>query len=315
MVNLVLKASLEIFAGGSEDFPPLTVEAAASGAITESYRSKPALAAAVVDEGAAQQVQPPSLVLSDGAKQWSNALIGNFLGPWHIHQKAIVLRKWKPGLLMDELKLASAPVWIKLWRVPLELYSQQRLMDTKEDIHASILVDLGEENLVDVAVETVWSPPRCKHCAIFGHSDEKCRKLVCEAVGREVDVQEVAICQKEAVDLDAVDVALSAVSIIGTVEFVDKGIPVCSGILQEEGHDVVRCLPVSVESSNKFDVLGEGCKVVSGVKIDIAEQVVMSPKKGRVAAGGVADLMEQLKPKAKKKGKGKGGRLECLGSE
>ncbi|KAK8601632.1 hypothetical protein V6N12_051461 [Hibiscus sabdariffa] len=255
MVNLVLKASLEIFAGGSEDFPPLTVEAAASGAITESYRSKPALAAAVVDEGAAQQVQPPSLVLSDGAKQWSNALIGNFL------------------------------------------------------------VDLGEENLVDVAVETVWSPPRCKHCAIFGHSDEKCRKLVCEAVGREVDVQEVAICQKEAVDLDAVDVALSAVSIIGTVEFVDKGIPVCSGILQEEGHDVVRCLPVSVESSNKFDVLGEGCKVVSGVKIDIAEQVVMSPKKGRVAAGGVADLMEQLKPKAKKKGKGKGGRLECLGSE
>ncbi|KAK8626885.1 hypothetical protein V6N13_134515 [Hibiscus sabdariffa] len=41
--------------------------------------------------------------------------------------------------------------------------------------------------------------------------------------------------------------------------------------------------------------------------IDIAEQVVVSPKKGRVAAGGVADLMEQLKPKAKKRGKAKGG--------
>ncbi|KAK8646222.1 hypothetical protein V6N13_120015 [Hibiscus sabdariffa] len=124
---------------------------------------------------------------------------------------------------MDELKLDSAPVWIKLWRIPLELYSQQGLsyvasavgkplysdratvlkqqlefakvcveVDAKEDIPASILVDLGEGNLVDVAVETVWSPPRCKHCAIFGHLDEKCRKLVCEAVvGHEVDVQDM----------------------------------------------------------------------------------------------------------------------------
>ncbi|KAK8488209.1 hypothetical protein V6N13_120016 [Hibiscus sabdariffa] len=107
--------------------------------------------------------------------------------------------------------------------------------------------------------------------------------------------------------LDAVDVALPAVGIIDTVESDDKGISVCSGIMQEEEHVVVQCLPVSVESSNKFDVLGECCKDVCGVKIDIAEQVVVSPKKGRVAAGGVADLMEQLKSKAKKRGKAKGG--------
>ncbi|KAK8585288.1 hypothetical protein V6N13_139222 [Hibiscus sabdariffa] len=88
-------------------------------------------------------VQPPRSVLDDGAKQWSNALIGTFLGKSPIlsvfqrtanrlwgregSQKALVLRKWVPGMLPEVLSMDSAPVWIRLWHVPLELYSQQGL--------------------------------------------------------------------------------------------------------------------------------------------------------------------------------------------
>ncbi|KAK8627001.1 hypothetical protein V6N13_134630 [Hibiscus sabdariffa] len=129
-------------------------------------------------------VQPPSVVMSDGAKQWSNVLIGNFLGKspplvvfhktadklvcdwvleadsWHIQQKAIVLRKWKPGLLLDEVCVE---------------------VGAKDEIPDSILVDLGNENVMSIAIEPIWSP-RYKHCAIFGHSEDKCLKGV-SAVG------------------------------------------------------------------------------------------------------------------------------------
>ncbi|KAK8703604.1 hypothetical protein V6N13_047254 [Hibiscus sabdariffa] len=121
-------------------------------------------------------VKPPKDVLIDGARQWDNALLGNFLGkspplgvfqrvadklwgregsieirflapsvyvlnfpsqrvrdwvleagPWHINQRGIILRKWVPGMVPELLKLESAPVWIKLWHVPLELYSLKGL--------------------------------------------------------------------------------------------------------------------------------------------------------------------------------------------
>ncbi|KAK8671354.1 hypothetical protein V6N13_037950 [Hibiscus sabdariffa] len=180
-------------------------------------------------------------------------------GLWHIQQKSIVLRKWKPGLLMDELKLDSTLVGIKLRHVPLELYSQQGLsyvasamkplyfdraivlmqqlefanvcveVDAKEDIPASVLVDLGKENLVFVIVENVWSPPR-------------------------------------------LEVALQAISVNDKVEPVDKSAPgSCSGVLQEREYDIMRSLPVHLESSNKFDALGDSYGEVSGVKIDIVE--------------------------------------------
>ncbi|GMJ06863.1 hypothetical protein HRI_004355500 [Hibiscus trionum] len=161
-------------------------------------------------------VQPPHAVLIDGAKQWDNALIGNFFGkspPLGVFQKT-TNRPWgqssrlgvgigdlahstegdrssemSPGLLLEVLNLDSAPVWVRLWHVPLELYSQQGYgylasalskplytdkaivlkqqlefakvcvnVDAKSVLPSSILVDLGNDNIVDVMVELVWSP-------------------------------------------------------------------------------------------------------------------------------------------------------------
>ncbi|KAK8478073.1 hypothetical protein V6N13_064949 [Hibiscus sabdariffa] len=143
--------------------------------------------------------------------------------------------------------------------------------------------------------------------------------MVRETVGQGEGVQEVrgeAVSQGEAIDkiiLDAVEVALQAVGVNDKVEPVDKVAPgPCSGVLQEREHDIMCSLLARVESPNKFDALGNGCGEVRGVKIDIAEQVVESPKKGQITTGGVVDLMQQLKSKAKKKGKGTcGGKRGC----
>ncbi|KAE8688023.1 hypothetical protein F3Y22_tig00111005pilonHSYRG00173 [Hibiscus syriacus] len=136
-------------------------------------------------------------------------------GPWHIQQKVLVLRKWMPGMLHDVLSLDSTPVWIKLWHVPLELYLQKGLeyiasaigrplyldcattlkqqlnfdkicvnIDAKIEISGSVMVGLGEVNMVDVGVELVWALSRCGHCNIFGHLGDQCVK-------KDVDVDSI----------------------------------------------------------------------------------------------------------------------------
>ncbi|KAK8649835.1 hypothetical protein V6N13_139489 [Hibiscus sabdariffa] len=130
-------------------------------------------------------------------------------GPWHIQQKTLTLRKWTPGLLPEILNLKTTPIWIRLWHVPLELYSQQGLsylasalckplytdkattlrqhlefakicveVDAKFTLPSFILVDLGDNNVIPVGAELVWAPPNCSHCSIFGHLEEKCAKTL-----------------------------------------------------------------------------------------------------------------------------------------
>ncbi|KAK8540847.1 hypothetical protein V6N13_038590 [Hibiscus sabdariffa] len=149
-------------------------------------------------------VKPSSEILVDGARQWKNALLGNFLGKspplgifqktvdrlwgsegsieirflarsvyvlnfpsqkvrdwilesgsWHIQQKAIILRKWLPGMIPEVLDLSSAPIWIKLWHVPLELISQKGLgciasaLEDKCVKKKEIVSDFGLNHVVD----------------------------------------------------------------------------------------------------------------------------------------------------------------------
>ncbi|KAK8615314.1 hypothetical protein V6N13_069090 [Hibiscus sabdariffa] len=423
-----------------EDFPPLVFtqvaegRAVAIGGIEAVVDAGAASAAGtVVSEGAAQLnqgkfewnslnqslgffppvenrngqvlVQPPSVVLSNGAQQWSNALVGNFLskspplgvfqrtvdrlwgkegsitirflapsvyilifpsqrvrdwvletGPWHIQQKAIVLRRWKPGLKLEELKLTSAPIWIKLWHVSLELYSQQGLsyvasavgrplysdrattlkqhlefakvcveVGAVNDILGSVLVDIGNDTLVCIVVEVVWSPPRCKHCMIFGHSDEKCGKVVCDNAIDSVPHRAPVELSTGAHERDG-----------GSLNDVVDSVFVCDE-LQVEGageqfgivHGVVSVSVledrvtrengvqiICAESPNKFAALSganeEDPNSLCGFQVVEPKPELGIPKRGRIAAGGVAELMQQLKPKAKepkvkKKGRGKGG--------
>ncbi|KAK8643816.1 hypothetical protein V6N13_013093 [Hibiscus sabdariffa] len=274
----------------------------------------------------------------------------------------------------DVHKIDSAPFWIKLWHVPLELYSQTGLgyiasalgkplytdrgtvlkqslefakicveLDAKFVLPESVTVDLGMGRTVDVNVEQVWSPPRCSFCSIFGYADQDCAKkksaeVLVNPIDRPLqdmfkgvdvvvdnDSSKFESCSGSGVDMESVvSPRVCEVNVVlqseGSVPVVEGDLVVPSSVAKEvDAVNVVGSSPndaslavvgsVGIGSSygqmvgsNRFDAL---CFVAEG-----QEAPVVSPRKQRVAASGVADLMEQLKPKGKagqnKKKKGKG---------
>ncbi|KAK8556125.1 hypothetical protein V6N13_070194 [Hibiscus sabdariffa] len=186
-------------------------------------------------------------------------------------------------MIPEIVNLDVAPVWVKLWHVPLELFSQQGLgylasalgkplytdrstalklqlefakvcieVEANFSMPSSITVDLGYGNYVEVGVELDWAPPHCVACGIFGHSSDRCKKhcvpatdvvVVSEPLAP-VEIEEVLIVGNEIRDLSTIDSQVEAV-------------------------------------------------------VDCEDQSDLSSRPERIAAGGVAHLMEQLKPKDK----------------
>ncbi|KAK8690328.1 hypothetical protein V6N13_089021 [Hibiscus sabdariffa] len=128
-------------------------------------------------------------------------------GPWHIQHKALVLRKWEPNLPKLEFDLVRMPIWVHLFNVPLELYSQQGLsyiasvvgnplyMDsitankerlafakvcveikTGDPIPEVVNVLMQDGSIIEVRVMVPWLPPCCSKCKVYGHSDKTCTK-------------------------------------------------------------------------------------------------------------------------------------------
>ncbi|KAK8694142.1 hypothetical protein V6N13_071699 [Hibiscus sabdariffa] len=46
-------------------------------------------------------------------------------GPWHIHHKPLVLRKWESNLKRLDFDLERMSIWVQLYNVPLELFSRK----------------------------------------------------------------------------------------------------------------------------------------------------------------------------------------------
>ncbi|KAK8554512.1 hypothetical protein V6N13_093501 [Hibiscus sabdariffa] len=325
------------------DFPPLS--GVNAGVVAVNIDAGVADVKLTLGMLVVKKIMPPSQVLAGGAKQWTNALLGNFLGkspplsvfqrmadklwgregsveikflapsvylinfpsqrvrdwvlesgPWHIQQRAIVLRKWTPGMLPEVVSLETSPVWIKLWHVPLELFSKQGL--------------------------------GCDHCSIFGHSIDKCVKkdVIVVDVNTEVvnTVDKVADSVQSFVEIgeqgestvagdkkgecsNSLNVSTEhGASPISEVRDVSAAVGCADASLCVGNIEVgsVQDEQVWVESHNKFVVLCE-----------VAEKQEVSPRKPRLAGTGVADLMNQLKPKAreikaKKKKKVKEGDLQ-----
>ncbi|XVF66738.1 hypothetical protein PTKIN_Ptkin10aG0061600 [Pterospermum kingtungense] len=127
-------------------------------------------------------------------------------GPWHIQNRPLIIRKWEPGLKSLEFSLHSIPIWVYLWNVPLELFSEQGLsyivnvlgiplhmdtftakqerlafakvcvaMNANKKIPSEIAVKL-RGSIVKVRVEVPWTPPRYSACVLFGHSEKNHNK-------------------------------------------------------------------------------------------------------------------------------------------
>ncbi|KAK8571128.1 hypothetical protein V6N13_025684 [Hibiscus sabdariffa] len=340
------------------DFPPLGagVAAATSEAVTVAstvfagdvgHVGKVDVVAEVEVAAAGESVPalPPQEVIDLGARQWDNALLGKFLGkssplsvfqrilnkfwgvlesgPWHVQQKALILRRRLPGMMPEVFTFDKAPIWVKLWHVPLELYSQQGLgylasalgkplytdrstamkltleyakvcveVSATYDLLSTITVDLGNSTYVDVGVQLDWAPPCCSSWGVFGHVTDKCRKTVVQEGAKSVGASyEISAGVVGEIGFDVGAKASSCPVIVDPVG--DVGLCVRSESVPSSNHGGV-IIP------NKFDAL---CDVVEE-KFQVA---TMRPC--RVAATSVADLMEKLKPKEKlnkKNGKGKG---------
>ncbi|XVF65878.1 hypothetical protein PTKIN_Ptkin09bG0286400 [Pterospermum kingtungense] len=125
-------------------------------------------------------------------------------GPWHVQNRPLLIRKWEPGMKTLDLNLQKVPIWVHLWNVPLELFSQQGLsyissvlgvplymdkftanqerlafakvcvlIDASKEIPAEIGVKLRGVR-VQVRVEVPWIPLKCSNCVQFGHSTKTC---------------------------------------------------------------------------------------------------------------------------------------------
>ncbi|KAK8617810.1 hypothetical protein V6N13_080715 [Hibiscus sabdariffa] len=192
-------------------------------------------------------------------------------------------------------------------------------VEAKTVLPASITVDFGNGNCVDVGVELDWAPLCCSNCVIFGHSTDNCKKHVVSNTNLQVEhipsqvVQdsmggidhgslvsgsveavvsgaglgvELGVVSPQAVQVDGVGEVSSAQLVPGSVP------PSFGQTLEDERVDLVSGQDgVFNISANKFEVL---CAVVDD---QVVKDVLTRPE--RVAAGGVAELMEKLKPKEK----------------
>ncbi|KAK8586074.1 hypothetical protein V6N13_130600 [Hibiscus sabdariffa] len=277
------------------------------------------------------------------------------LRPWHIQKRVLVLRKWMPRMLPEVLSLDYALVWIRLWHVPLELYivhgvgylasalgkplytkytdkaSTIRLsleyakicveVSVVSCLPASILVDIGNGNVVSIGVELVYVPHHCSHCLIFCHYDEKCSKKVvvgiviapevCDVEGNVVGI--VGSINQQAVEdaffiefvfiqacVQGIEpVVESGFGVAESVDVVVEGSVVCDADIIRPSIDVVACKSTKGDVSDLSGVLSQN-KFETLCSIAVEQDVLVSPpRKERIDAAGVAGLLNQLKPRGK----------------
>ena len=191
-------------------------------------------------------------------------------GPWHLGGRPMLLQKWKPGIVPETFVFDFVPVWIKLGRIPLELWTDASLtavasaigkplsfdLATKERrrlSYACICVELnvdstmpteitvnlrGEELIVTVTYE--WKQRKCNKCRSFGHSQ--------------------STCPKEIANEDSKKKAVSKENLVKEVVPIKKVVPTCEEygdvVLEsfqhlEEGEIITHKLPEKVESENR----------------------------------------------------------------
>ncbi|KAK8562887.1 hypothetical protein V6N12_010951 [Hibiscus sabdariffa] len=211
----------------------------------------------------------------------------------------------------------------------------------------AIDVELGNGLCVEVGVELDWAPLCCSHCSIFGHLTDKCKKLVQSTISDPKLVSEDVLVGHYGDFATGggggfVAGAVDCVHAVGHVAVIEGDVDgVRASVVGDEpemvfaagDEDPVSATNASLVASVSLLVPVLGAAVGSssdGSSSSIMEKVVGVPsnkfgvlcsivedqvvqyehsRPERAAAGGVADLMEQLKPKdkgGKKKGKGRG---------
>ncbi|CAL5401263.1 unnamed protein product [Camellia sinensis] len=169
----------------------------------------------------------PIEISKKGFSHWENALVGYFIDKrfsfhyvktwaeklWEnlledvvsIDNGLIVVKKWQPRLKLTKCEFSSVPLWVKLYNVPLELWTEEGLgyiasiigtplyldeptfkrnrltfaricieVPANKEIPKSFKINFGYGDPYEIQVEVPWKPQRCDGCKTFGHTTNLC---------------------------------------------------------------------------------------------------------------------------------------------
>ncbi|KAE8657310.1 broad-range acid phosphatase DET1-like [Hibiscus syriacus] len=148
-------------------------------------------------------VHPPPEVFKDGIAKWRLSLVEHILGAipkfsalqqiiedlWKNPYRVLLCRKWEPNMSKLNFDLSRIHIWVHLYNVPLELFSNKGLsyiasaieIGATNAIPKYIDVILNNGQTTSTVVEVSWIAPCCKICNVFGHSTKGCKHIPCSS--------------------------------------------------------------------------------------------------------------------------------------
>ncbi|KAK9034274.1 hypothetical protein V6N11_050447 [Hibiscus sabdariffa] len=252
-------------------------------------------------------VQPPRDVLDVGAQQWSNALVGTFMGKSPIlsvfqktvdrlwrREGSVTIRFLAPSVYMVNFPSQKVHDWVlesgSFGYCSEEVKGLGYLASaieencTKKNVSASGLI-------VDEDGEGVGMQPAPEVVVEFGFGGLTVDSVACSIVG--------APAMDKSLGVDCAAVIDTCLVGDGLVDTVSAHCVSDCVVKVPDGDDNL----ISVVGDKNSIVSGSGSAFVSPNKFNTLSYVemdhVVSPRKKRLAAAGVGDLLNQLKPKGK----------------
>lgn len=149
-------------------------------------------------------------------------------GPWSFENKLIILRPWKPDVMLTKEGTKSIQIWIRLSglnlhfllahmlrrifnAVGVSLFTDRMTTTMERMAYARICVEISADqvlrkivpvigpngNSVEIAVIYEWLPCRCSKCKLFGHRDVTYKSKV-EEVHKNATEEDAWMANEEA---------------------------------------------------------------------------------------------------------------------
>ncbi|CAN6983521.1 unnamed protein product, partial [Brassica oleracea var. botrytis] len=163
-------------------------------------------------------VKIPNQIIEKNRKAWDCFILGQFYsdpppqglvhsvanGIWS--RQTMFVAKREPGIIPEKPELTSAPIWLELRDVPLQLFHEDglerieglvgdskvlhpstankknlevakvlTLIDPRKPLPEAVNVQFDSGEIKRIGVSTPWMPPVCSHCKEIGLSLKRCK--------------------------------------------------------------------------------------------------------------------------------------------